>query len=113
MYIIAMATIFSNILGRLRFQHLVVAKLLDFTRSDTLRRADDRRDANWGGDAARRVNAFYIMQYRQDIDRGIVRCPASLYRCTDFGRLGDSLCSTNGPLASKYFPSLMYTVERG
>ena len=36
MYIIAMATIFSNILSRLRFQHLVVDNLLSFTGDPTL-----------------------------------------------------------------------------
>jgi len=36
MYIIAMATIFSNILSRLRFQRLVVTTLLDFTGDPTL-----------------------------------------------------------------------------
>lgn len=36
MYIIAMATIFSNILSRLRFQHIVVTNLLNFTGDPTL-----------------------------------------------------------------------------
>jgi C4-dicarboxylate transporter DctM subunit len=36
MYIIAMATIFSNILSRLRFQHIVVDNLLSFTGNPTL-----------------------------------------------------------------------------
>lgn len=36
MYIIAMATVFSNILSRLRFQHIVVTNLLNFTGDPTL-----------------------------------------------------------------------------
>jgi C4-dicarboxylate transporter DctM subunit len=36
MFIIAMATIFSNILSRLRFQHLVVTNLLNLTGDPTL-----------------------------------------------------------------------------